>query len=63
MIEELKLEIINLTNLNEQKTGVVVMEMGEEVTVNELIKRKEELIKERDIQIDQIVQLRNQVIK
>ena len=44
-ISHLKLEISNLTRLVEQGAG---MSMGEESTVNELLKQKEELIRELD---------------
>jgi hypothetical protein len=44
-ISHLKLEISNLTKLVEQGAG---MSLGEESTVNELLKQKEDLIKELD---------------
>ena len=37
------------------------MSIGEENTVNEILKQKDELMKERDMQVDQIVSLRSQV--
>lgn len=58
-IQQLKLEIANLTKLVEQGAGLAV---GEEATMNELIKHKEELTRERDMQIDQIIQLRNELM-
>lgn len=58
-IQQLKLEIANLTKLVEQGAGLAV---GEEATMNELIKQKEELTRERDMQIDQIIQLRNDLM-
>lgn len=57
-IQQLKLEIANLTRLVEQGAG---LSLGEENTVNEILKQKDELMKERDMQVDQIVSLRNQV--
>jgi septation ring formation regulator EzrA len=44
-ISHLKLEIANLTRLVEQGAG---MSLGEESTVNELLKQKEDLIRELD---------------
>lgn len=56
-IQQLKLEIANLSRLVEQGAG---LSLGQENTVNELLKQKEDLIKERDQQVNQIVQLRNE---
>lgn len=47
-----------MTRLVEQGAGLT---LGEETTVNELTKQKDELIKERDAQVEQIVSLRNTV--
>ncbi len=54
-IQQLKLEISNLTRLVEQGSGLA---MGEESTLNDLLKQKEELVRERDAQVDQIMALR-----
>jgi hypothetical protein len=37
--------------------------MGEEATLNELLRQKEELIRERDTQVDQIMALRAEVME
>lgn len=44
-ISQLKLEISNLTSLVEQGAGI---SLGEESTVNDLLRQKEELVKELD---------------
>lgn len=44
-ISQLKLEIANLTSLVEQGAGI---SLGEESTVNDLLRQKEELVKELD---------------
>jgi chromosome segregation ATPase len=49
-ISHLKMEIANLTRLVEQGAGI---SLGEEAAVNELIKQKEELIKELDQKVGQ----------
>lgn len=59
-IQQLKLEISNLTRLVEQGSGLA---MGEEATLNELLKQKEELVRERDQQVDQIMSLRAEVME
>ncbi|GMH32197.1 hypothetical protein BSKO_00031 [Bryopsis sp. KO-2023] len=59
-IQQLKMEISNLTRLVEQGAGLT---LGEESTVNELLRQKEELMKERDMQVDQIVSLRNNALE
>mmetsp|Transcript_23941 Transcript_23941/g.66472 ORF Transcript_23941/g.66472 Transcript_23941/m.66472 type:complete len:870 (+) Transcript_23941:229-2838(+) len=59
-IQQLKLEIANLTRLVEQGAG---LGLGEESTVNELLKQKEELTRERDMQVDQIVTLRSELME
>lgn len=48
MISQLKLEMNNLTRLVEAGAGLSI---GEETTMNELLKQKEELTKERDAQV------------
>ena len=58
-IQQLKLEIANLTRLVEQGAG---LNLGPEETVEELLRQKEELIGERDAQVTQIVSLRNEVM-
>ncbi|XP_064630786.1 cilia- and flagella-associated protein 58-like [Lineus longissimus] len=57
-IQSLKLEISNLSKLVEQGAGLT---MGQEHSVNELLKIKEELTKERDDQLVEIVKLRENV--
>eukprot|EP00873_Tetraselmis_striata_P013169 jgi/Tetstr1/433433/TSEL_022707.t1 len=59
-IQQLKLEIANLTRLVEQGAG---LGLGEEATVNELLRQKEELTRERDMQVDQIVSLRTELVE
>ena len=48
MINQLKLEMNNLTRLVEAGAGLSI---GEEATMNELLKQKEELTAERDSQV------------
>ncbi|XP_041476507.1 cilia- and flagella-associated protein 58-like [Lytechinus variegatus] len=55
-IQSLKLEITNLSRLVEQGAGLT---MGQEHSVNELLKVKEDLTKERDEQLSEIVKLRD----
>ncbi|KAK2163802.1 hypothetical protein LSH36_74g11133 [Paralvinella palmiformis] len=57
-IQSLKLEISNLSKLVEQGAGLT---MGQEHSVNELLKVKEELTRERDEQLTEIVKLREQL--
>ncbi|XP_074640823.1 cilia- and flagella-associated protein 58-like [Tubulanus polymorphus] len=57
-IQQLKLEISNLSKLVEQGAGLT---MGQEHSVNELLKIKEDLTKERDENLQEIVKLREQV--
>ncbi|XP_064600239.1 cilia- and flagella-associated protein 58-like [Liolophura sinensis] len=57
-IQSLKLEIANLSKLVEQGAGLT---MGQEHSVNELLKIKEDLTKERDEQLSEIVKLREQL--
>lgn len=45
---QLKLEITNLTRLVEQGAGI---SLGEEATVNDLLKQKEELVKELESKV------------
>ncbi|KAK3589418.1 hypothetical protein CHS0354_020747 [Potamilus streckersoni] len=56
-IQSLKLEIANLSKLVEQGAGLTI---GQEHSVNELLKIKEDLTKERDEQLAEIVKLRDQ---
>ena len=55
-IESLKTEIAHLTQLVEQGG---LLSYGHDNTVKELLQQKENLIKERDSQLNQIIQLRN----
>ena len=48
MISQLKLEMNSLTRLVEAGAGLSI---GEEATMNELLKQKEDLTKERDAQV------------
>ncbi|XP_046376534.1 cilia- and flagella-associated protein 58-like [Haliotis rufescens] len=57
-IQSLKMEISNLSKLVEQGAGLT---MGQEHSVNELLKIKEELTKERDEQLQEITKLREQL--
>ncbi|XP_078588943.1 cilia- and flagella-associated protein 58-like [Branchiostoma floridae x Branchiostoma japonicum] len=59
-IQSLKQEISNLTKLVEQGAG---LNMGQEHNVNELLKIKEDLTKERDQQLEEIVKLRESLAK
>eukprot|EP00798_Chlamydomonas_sp_ICE-L_P006525 gene6525-3166_t len=59
-IQQLKMEIANLTRLVEQGSGLA---MGEENTLNDLIRQKEELIRERDQQVDQIMAIRAELME
>ncbi|XP_071828537.1 cilia- and flagella-associated protein 58-like [Apostichopus japonicus] len=54
-IQSLKLEIFNLSKLVEQGAG---LSMGQEHSVNELLKAKEDLTKERDEKLEEIAKLR-----
>lgn len=54
-IQSLKLEIANLSKLVEQGAGLT---MGQEHSVNELLKIKEDLTRERDDLLAEIVKLR-----
>ncbi len=58
-IQQLKIEIANLTRLVEQGAGLAI---GEETTLNELLKQKEDLVRERDAQVDQIMALRSDLM-
>ena len=51
-INQLKLEIANLTILVEQGAGV---SFGQDTNVQELVKMKDELTKQRDTQLEEIV--------
>mmetsp|Transcript_148054 Transcript_148054/g.258763 ORF Transcript_148054/g.258763 Transcript_148054/m.258763 type:complete len:891 (-) Transcript_148054:258-2930(-) len=57
-IQQLKKEIANLSQLVEQGAGLTV---GQENTVNELIKVKDELTKERDTLNTQMIGLRHEI--
>lgn len=57
-IHQLKLEIANLTKLVEQGAG---LSFGSDENVQELKKEKDDLIRERDDQLDQISMLRQQL--
>jgi len=59
-IQGLKMEITNLSKLVEQGAG---LNLGQENTVNELLKQKEDLIQERDDQVSQIMHLRQDVMQ
>jgi chromosome segregation ATPase len=50
-IQQLKMEIANLSRLVEQGAGLT---LGQENTVNELMKQKEELTQERDALLQQV---------
>ncbi|KAJ1479606.1 hypothetical protein T484DRAFT_2022988, partial [Baffinella frigidus] len=58
-IQQLKLEITNLSRLVEQGAGLT---LGQENTVNELSKQKEELTAERDNLTQQLVNARNEIV-
>ena len=47
----MQMEIANLTRLVEQGSGLA---MGEESTLNDLLKQKEDLIRERDQQVREL---------
>lgn len=51
-INQLKLEISNLTKLVEQGAG---LSFGQDTNVQELVKMKDELTKQRDTQLEEIV--------
>ena len=57
-IQQLKMEIANLSRLVEQGAGLT---LGQENTVNELMKQKEELTQERDALTQQVVSYRNEI--
>ncbi len=57
-IQQLKMEIANLSRLVEQGAGLT---LGQENTVNELMKQKEELTQERDALLQQVVSYRNEI--
>eukprot|EP00116_Pleurobrachia_bachei_P008507 sb/3468769/ len=59
-IQSLKLEIANLSKLVEQGAGLT---MGQEHSVNELLKIKEELTKDRDEKLTEIVELRQSLVE
>lgn len=57
-IQSLKLEIANLSKLVEQGAGLT---MGQDHSVNELLKIKDELTKERDDKLSEIAKLREEL--
>lgn len=57
-IQSLKLEIANLSKLVEQGAGLT---MGQDHSVNELLKIKDELTKERDEKLSEIAKLREEL--
>eukprot|EP00002_Diphylleia_rotans_P000333 TRINITY_DN10172_c0_g3_i1.p1 TRINITY_DN10172_c0_g3~~TRINITY_DN10172_c0_g3_i1.p1 ORF type:complete len:860 (+),score=260.50 TRINITY_DN10172_c0_g3_i1:63-2642(+) len=57
-IQQLKVEIANLSKMVEQGAGLT---LGQEHSVNELLKVKEDHTKDRDTQMSQIVNLRGQI--
>ncbi len=58
-INQLKLEIANLTKLVEQGAGLGI---GQDSSVQELVKQKDELISKRDSYLEEIVQVRSSLI-
>ena len=63
-IQQLKLETSNLSKLVEQGAGMNLgLGVGSESTLNDLLKEKEGLVRERDDQVNQIVVLRNEVME
>lgn len=59
-IQSLKLEIANLSKLVEQGAGLT---MGQEHSVNELLKVKEQLTKDRDEALNEVVKFREELSK
>ncbi len=57
-VQHLKAEIANLTKLVEQGAGI---NLGQENTVAELMRQKEELIQQRDTKVKQIMELRQEL--
>ncbi|KAG9390827.1 Chromosome partition protein Smc [Carpediemonas membranifera] len=57
-VQHLKAEIANLTKLVEQGAGI---NLGQENTVAELMKQKDELIQQRDSKVKQIMELRQEL--
>lgn len=55
-INQLKLEISNLTKLVEQGAG---LSFGQDTNVQELVKMKDELTKQRDTQLEEIVMVKD----
>ena len=51
-INQLKLEIANMTKLVEQGAG---LNFGQDSNVKELVKMRDDLIKQRDAQLEEIV--------
>ncbi len=59
-IQQLKVEVSNLNKMIEEGGSYGV---GQESTLNELLKQKEELTEERDSQINMVVKLRNEIME
>ena len=59
-IQQLKQEFSNLNKLIEDGGSYGV---GQETTLNELLKQKDELTEERDAQINQVVKLRSEILE
>ena len=59
-INQLKLEISNLTKLVEQGAG---LNFGQDTNVQDLVKMKDELTKQRDSQLDEIVSVNSKVAR
>ena len=59
-IQQLKQEVSNLNKLIEDGGSYGV---GQETTLNELLKQKDELTEERDAQINQVVKLRSEILE
>ncbi|KAG2452283.1 hypothetical protein HYH02_003307 [Chlamydomonas schloesseri] len=57
--QQLKVEIANLTRLVEEGAGLAI---GEETTLNELLKQKEELAREREAQVEQLMRYRSDLM-
>ena len=58
-INQLKLEIANLTKLVEQGAGLGI---GQDSSVQELVKQKDDLISKRDSYLEEIVQVRSSLL-
>ena len=58
-INQLKLEISNLTKLVEQGAG---LNFGQDTNVQDLVKMKDDLTKQRDSQLEEIVMVKKKVV-